>query len=105
MKCAPTHTPENVDIPSLREKYRHERDKRIRTDGQRQYFRPTGQVAVNYAADPHKPVLPREPISEDIDVIILGAGWGGIMAAYHLTQAGGTNLRHSYSAGGLCGVV
>jgi cation diffusion facilitator CzcD-associated flavoprotein CzcO len=104
MKCAPTHTPEQIDIPSLREKYRHERDKRIRTDGQKQYFRPTGQVAVNYAADPHKPVLPREPISEEIDVIVLGAGWGGIMAAYHLTQAGVTNFRNVDTAGDFGGV-
>jgi cyclohexanone monooxygenase len=104
MKCAPTHTPEQIDIPSLREKYRHERDKRIRTDGQKQYFRPTGQVAVNYAADPHKPVLPREPISEEIDVIVLGAGWGGIMAAYHLRQAGVTNFRNVDTAGDFGGV-
>jgi len=104
MKCAPTQTPEDIDIPSLREKYRHERDKRMRSDGQKQYFRPTGQVAVNYAADPHKPVQSRAPISEDIDVIILGAGWGGIMAAYHLTQAGITNFRNVDTAGDFGGV-
>jgi cation diffusion facilitator CzcD-associated flavoprotein CzcO len=104
MKCAPTQTPEHVDIPALREKYRHERDKRLRSDGQQQYFRPTGQVASSYAADPHKPVQPREPISEDIDVIVLGAGWGGIMAAYHLTQAGVTNFRNVDTAGDFGGV-
>jgi len=104
MKCAPTQTPKNIDIPSLREKYRHERDKRIRPDGQKQYFRPTGQVAVNYAADPHKPLLPRAPVAEEIDVIILGAGWGGIMAAYHLTQAGVTNFRNVDTAGDFGGV-
>src|ERR1700730_11401848 len=104
MKCAPTHTPEQIDIPSLREKYRHERDKRIRTDGQRQYFRPTGQVAVNYVADPHEPTQPPEPISEEIDVIVLGAGWGGIMAACHLTRAGVTNFRNVDTAGDFGGV-
>src|SRR3981081_2513970 len=88
MKCSPTQTPDHVDIPSLREKSRRERDKRLRSDGQKQYFRPTGQVAVNYVADPHKPTQPREPISEEIDVIVLGAGWGGIMAACPLTPAG-----------------
>jgi len=105
MKCAPTQTPENIDIPSLREKYRHERDKRIRSDGQKQYFRPTGQeVPVNYVADPHKPVQPRAPLCEEIDVIVLGAGWGGIMAAYHLTQAGVTNFRNVDTAGDFGGV-
>src|SRR5882757_5861786 len=104
MKCAPTQTPEQIDIPSLRDKYRHERDKRIRPDGQKQYFRPTGQVAVNYAADPHKPLLPRKPVAEDIDAGILGAGWGGIMAAYHLTQAGVTHFRNVDTAGDFGGV-
>jgi cyclohexanone monooxygenase len=104
MKCEATRTPDDVDIPALREKYRHERDKRIRTDGQKQYFKPTGAVAANYAVDPHTPLATRTPISEDIDVIVLGAGWGGIMASYHLTQAGVTNFRNIDTAGDFGGV-
>ena len=104
MKCEATRTPDDVDIPALREKYRHERDKRIRSDGQKQYFKPTGAVAANYAVDPHTPVATRAPISEDIDVIVLGAGWGGIMASYHLTQAGVTNFRNVDTAGDFGGV-
>jgi cyclohexanone monooxygenase len=57
----------------LREKYRLEREKRLRPDGQRQYFRPSGEVVASYAADPHQPIAAREPISEEIDVIVLGA--------------------------------
>src|SRR5579859_2413083 len=104
MSCAPTVTPDKVDIPALREKYLREREKRLRSDGQRQYFRPTGTVVSDYAADPHQPVRPRAPISEDIDVIVLGAGWGGIMAAYHLTQVGVTNFRNVDTAGDFGGV-
>jgi len=104
MKCEATRTPDDVDIPALREKYRHERDKRIRSDGQKQYFKPTGAVAANYAVDPHTPIATRAPISEDIDVIVLGAGWGGIMASYHLTQAGITNFRNVDTAGDFGGV-
>lgn len=104
MKCEPTQTPDDIDIPSRREKYRQEREKRLRPDGQKQYFRPTGEVAASYAADPHQPVKPRDPISEDIDVIVLGAGWGGIMAAYHLKQAGITNFRNVDTAGDFGGV-
>lgn len=104
MKCEPTQTPDDIDIPSRREKYRREREKRLRPDGQKQYFRPTGEVAASYAADPHQPVKPRDPISEDIDVIVLGAGWGGIMAAYHLKQAGITNFRNVDTAGDFGGV-
>ena len=104
MKCEASRTPDNVDIPALREKYRHERDRRIRPEGQKQYFKPTGEVAANYAVDPHTPLATRAPISEDIDVIVLGAGWGGIMAAYHLTQAGITNFRNVDTAGDFGGV-
>jgi len=102
--CEPTRTPEYVDIPAMREKYRQERERRLRPDGQKQYFRSTGKVAANFAADPHKPVQARNPISEDIDVIVLGAGWGGIMAAYHLTQAGVTSFRNVDTAGDFGGV-
>lgn len=104
MKCSPTLTPEDIDIPAMREKYRQERDKRIRSDGQKQYVRPTGGPAGSFEADPHMPLVPRAPISEDIDVIVLGGGWGGIMAAYHLTQAGVTNFRNVDTAGDFGGV-
>jgi cation diffusion facilitator CzcD-associated flavoprotein CzcO len=104
MTCEATRTPEVVDIPALREKYLRERAKRLRSEGQQQYFRPTGKVAEDYAVDPHQPVKPRAPISEDIDVIILGAGWGGLLAAYHLTQAGVTNFRNVDTAGDFGGV-
>lgn len=104
MTCQPTQTPSDLDIAALKEKYRHERDRRMRADGARQYFRPTGEVVSSYAVDPHQPMVPREPISEDIDVIVLGAGWGGIMASYHLTQAGVTNFRNVDTAGDFGGV-
>jgi cation diffusion facilitator CzcD-associated flavoprotein CzcO len=50
------------------------------------------------------PTIARAPISEELDVIILGAGWGGIMAAYHLTQAGVTDFRNVDHAGDFGGV-
>jgi cation diffusion facilitator CzcD-associated flavoprotein CzcO len=104
MKCAPTQTPEKVDIRSLREKYREERDKRLRSEGQKQYVRPIGEFADTYAADPHMPVVPRDPIFEDLDVAILGAGWTGTLTAYHLKQAGVATFRNIDHAGGFGGV-
>jgi cation diffusion facilitator CzcD-associated flavoprotein CzcO len=103
-KCEPTQAPTEVDINALRDKYRHEREKRLRSDGAKQYFRPTGAVGVDYVADPHQPVQLREPINEEIDVIVLGAGWGGTMTAYHLRQAGITNFRNVDTAGDFGGV-
>jgi cation diffusion facilitator CzcD-associated flavoprotein CzcO len=104
MKCAPTQTPAHADIPVLKEKYRQERDKRIRLEGQKQYERTIGDFAEVYEADPHMPVVPRDPISEDIDVVIVGGGWSGIMTAYHLTQAGITSFRNIDHAGDFGGV-
>ncbi|MFT3965080.1 MAG: NAD(P)/FAD-dependent oxidoreductase [Sphingobium sp.] len=107
MTCQTTKTPpkDAVDIPALRAKYLQERDKRLNTKGQAQYVRPTEETPVkDYTADPHKPVIERAPISEEIDVIILGAGWGGTIAAYHLTQAGVTDFRNVDTAGDFGGV-
>ena len=106
MTCQPSKTPhpDAVDIAALREKYRTERDRRINSDGEAQYVRLSGDFQDLYISDPHKPVVPRLPVNEDIDVAVLGAGWGGILASYHLTQAGVTsfrNLDHSGDFGGV----
>ena len=105
MKCAPTQTPEDIDIAALREKYRQERDKRLRT--RRPEAVSCGRsesLRTPMTADPHMPVVPRDPISEDLDVAILGAGWTGILAAYHLKQAGITTFRNIDHAGDFGGV-
>jgi cation diffusion facilitator CzcD-associated flavoprotein CzcO len=106
MSCEPTKTvaPSTIDIPRLREKYRQERDKRIISEATAQYVRPTGEFAQTYAADPHTPVTPRKPISEDLDVAVLGAGWTGLLTSYHLKQAGVSTFRNIDHAGGFGGV-
>ena len=71
MRCAPTRTPDDVDVPALQKKYLRERDKRLRPEGQTQYVRPIGGPAGSFEADPHRPMRARAPISEEIDVIIL----------------------------------
>jgi cyclohexanone monooxygenase len=99
MTCEPTQTPDDIDIPALREKYRQEREKRLRPEGQKQYLKTEADFADQYEVDPHMPVKPRGPISEDLDVAILGAGWSGILAAYHLKQAGVSTFRNIDHAG------
>ena len=58
MTCEPTQTPDDIDIPALREKYRQERDKRLRPEGQKQYLRTADDFADQYEVDPHMPVVP-----------------------------------------------
>ncbi len=108
MTCQPTNTPspEKVDIPALRIKYKAEREKRLKAAGQAQYeyVRPDGDIVADYATDPHMEVESRESISEELDVVVLGAGWGGILSSYHLTKAGITNFRNIDTAGDFGGV-
>ena len=106
MKCQPTNVPPagEIDIPALREKYRQERDKRIRREGQNQYVRPVGDFADTYEGDPHMPVQSRAPLSEEIDVAVLGAGLSGLMAGAQLSKADVTNVRIIDHAGDFGGV-
>lgn len=90
--CEPTQTPD-VDIPALHEKYLHERDKRLRSDGQAQYLEAEDDFAEFYEGDPHLPVVPRQPITDDIDVVILGGGFCGLITAHRLQQAGVTDFK------------
>ncbi|WP_258956806.1 flavin-containing monooxygenase [Rhodococcus globerulus] len=90
--CAPTHTPE-VDIDALRAKYLLERDKRVRPEGQQQYVEAADEFAGFYENDPHLPVEPREPITDDIEVVVLGGGFCGLIAAHRLQQAGVTDFK------------
>jgi cation diffusion facilitator CzcD-associated flavoprotein CzcO len=103
-KTMATRPLESLDIAALRERYRQERDKRIRREGGEQYVRPTDAFAENYTHDPHMEVTPRAPIFEDIDVAILGGGFSGLLAGYHLAKAGVTNFRHIEHAGDFGGV-
>lgn len=99
--CAPTDIPpiEEIDVPAILEKYRYERDRRLRSDGQAQYLEPEGAFSNICEADPHTPIVPRDPISEDLTVAVLGGGFGGILAAYHLKQAGVSDFRNIDHAG------
>ena len=101
MNCEPTKVPapSEIDIPALREKYRQERDKRIRPEGNEQYIEASGEFANSYEVDPYTPVTPRAPITGELDVVILGAGYCGMMVAIQLKQAGITNFKNLDHAG------
>ena len=90
--CAPTQTPE-IDHDALRAKYLAERDKRLRPEGQKQYLVTEGEFASCYEGDPYTPVVPRLPITDDIDVAILGGGFAGLVAAARVKQAGVASFR------------
>jgi len=82
-----------IDLPSLRTKYRQERDRRVRRDGIGQYIEMAGNYR-KYIQDPDmEGAEERAPLSDHVDVLIVGAGWSGMVAAVRMQQAGVTNIR------------
>jgi cyclohexanone monooxygenase len=87
------------DPEALREKYRIERDRRIRADGTAQYVETTGAFA-QYLDDPWAdPDFTREPIVEAVEVVIAGGGFGGLLTAARLREEGVDDFRIIERAG------
>src|SRR5260370_21348018 len=78
----------DFDPETLRAKYREERDKRLRSDGNEQYVEVKGDFS-RYIDDPYvEPGFTREPIHEALEVLIIGGGFGGLLAGARLPEAG-----------------
>jgi len=81
------------DPDALRAKYREERDKRLRSDGNAQYLEPTGAFA-RFLDDPWvAPGYTREPLHDEVDVALVGGGFGGLLAGARLRQRGIEDIR------------
>lgn len=93
MTCEPTVTPDDIDLEKLKEKYRQERDRRLRPDRNQQYIEVADDLAHYYEVDPYSPPIVRDAIATDIEVAILGAGFAGLIAAARLKEAGIHNIR------------
>ena len=76
-----------IDADALRSKYREERDKRIRPDGNDQYLRLDGEFA-HYRDDPHTPWTERPPRTDHRTVVCVGGGFAGLVTAARLREAG-----------------
>jgi len=79
------------DPDSLRQKYRLERDKRLREDGNDQYV-DISEYA-QYLDDPYTRPSTREPLFDEVTVAIIGGGFGGLLAGARLREAGIEDLR------------
>ena len=81
------------DPDALRNKYRQERDKRLRDDGNDQYIEVTGQFS-HYIEDPYLDTeIKREPLTDEVEIAIIGGGFGGLLAGARLREAGLENIR------------
>jgi cation diffusion facilitator CzcD-associated flavoprotein CzcO len=83
----------DFDPDALRAKYREERDKRLRSDGNDQYVEVKGDFS-RYVDDPYvDPGFTRAPLTDAVDVVIIGGGFGGLLAGARLREAGVQGIR------------
>lgn len=76
-----------IDLETVRERYRAERDKRLRPDGIDQYVEVRGEFE-RYSDDPTAKTACGPPVIRDVEVLVIGAGIGGLLSAVHLVEAG-----------------
>lgn len=82
-----------IDVDALRRKYAVERDRRLRPDGIAQYVEISG-VFADFANDPWSDQgFTREPLTDDVDVAIIGAGFGGLLTGARLRELGVQSIR------------
>ncbi|MFF7594474.1 flavin-containing monooxygenase [Streptomyces mirabilis] len=89
------HSPDALgfDPEALRARYRAERDRRVRPDGNAQYQGAGGEFGY-YTEDPYAdPEFTREPLHDQVEAVIVGGGFGGLLAAARLRQAGVESIR------------
>jgi cation diffusion facilitator CzcD-associated flavoprotein CzcO len=83
----------DFDPDALRTRYQEERDKRLRSDGNQQYVEVKGDFS-RYVDDPYvDPGFTREPLTDEVGVLIIGGGFGGLLAGARLREAGVQNIR------------
>jgi cyclohexanone monooxygenase len=89
----PTKDELGFDPDALREKYRTERDKRLRTDANEQYQEIKGEYAA-FLADPYiAHPASRSPLTDDVEIAIIGGGFGGLIAGARLKELGFEDIR------------
>lgn len=83
----------SFDVDALRRKYAEERARRLRPEGIAQYVEIAGEFAP-FADDPWVDGdYAREPVADEVDVAIVGAGFGGLLTGARLRERGVDSVR------------
>jgi cation diffusion facilitator CzcD-associated flavoprotein CzcO len=77
----------SVDKAALLAKYRAERDKWLRPDGNAQYLPLKGRLA-HYLNDPYTPFKQRKPKTDHVTFAFIGGGFAGLVSCARLVEAG-----------------
>ena len=92
----------NFDPDQLRARYQAERLKRLREDGNDQYLEVAGEYA-DFAKDRYEALPDREPLDIEIDALVIGGGFGGLLAGAELKKVGLSDIRIIEKGGRLGG--
>jgi cation diffusion facilitator CzcD-associated flavoprotein CzcO len=83
----------DFDPKALHARYLAERDKRVRPDGVEQYVEIKAEFS-RYIDDPYvEPGFTRAPVFDEVEVAIIGGGFGGLLLGARLREAGFEDLR------------
>ena len=80
------------DRDALRARYRQERDKRLRAEGNSQYVGVTGQFA-HYLDDPYVAPIERAALHDSVEVLVIGGGFAALLIGARLREAGIDDIR------------
>jgi cation diffusion facilitator CzcD-associated flavoprotein CzcO len=81
------------DVDALRRRYAEERARRLRPDGIAQYVETAGAFA-RFAEDPWVDgTFTRAPLTDEVDVAVIGAGFGGLLTGARLREHGVDSVR------------
>ena len=84
-----TATESTLDHEALHARYLEERDKRLRVAERSKYFALEGSLAERFDVDIWAPTDgAREPVSREFEAVVVGGGFGGMLAAGNLRKHG-----------------
>src|SRR5580698_3480926 len=99
----PGSTPPDLDLATVRAKYLLERERRMVPGRSDTLELDTDAHFARFREDPFRAVENREPIVDDVDVVIVGGGIAGVLAGANLRKVGIQNIRIVDQAGGIGG--